>query len=103
MSIPSNSATSLDVYQEDDWPQRPDGSDWDGKKLFELLRDGESPFANILDVHLLLQEVEGAVQAQVQDIPFVHAGSNNYVRLHKCWEVCPQETPKLAIQTDEDT
>lgn len=58
----------------------PDGAKWNGKNLLQLLHDGKSPFKDVWDVRLLLQEVEAQVQARVVDIPQVHAGANNYVR-----------------------
>lgn len=69
-----------DGYRGDDWPLMPDGTDWNGKDLLELIRDGSSPFGNVWDVRILLEEVETQVQARVVGIPRVHAGANNYVR-----------------------
>lgn len=58
----------------------PDATNWDGKNLLNLLRDGDSPFSRIWDVNLLLEEVEAHLHGQVVDIPCVHTGANNYVR-----------------------
>lgn len=60
----------------------PDGTEFDGKQLFTLVRNGESPFLD-WDVDLLIQEIEKILETQVIDIPNVSRGSNNYVSL-KC-------------------
>ncbi|KAG6362093.1 hypothetical protein INS49_010322 [Diaporthe citri] len=77
---PSISPTvhSEDGHRGDDRPLMPHGTEWNGKDLLGLVRDDSSPFANIWDVRILLEEVETQVQAQVVDIPEVHAGANNY-------------------------
>ncbi|KFY95009.1 hypothetical protein V498_03581 [Pseudogymnoascus sp. VKM F-4517 (FW-2822)] len=62
----------------DDWPQMPDGSDFDGKQLLTLVRGGNSPFHGVWDVNLLIQEIEENLDTQVVDIPQVYNGSNNY-------------------------
>ena len=64
----------------DDWPKMPDGSDFDGRQLLTLVRSGTSPFREVWDVNLLIQEIEEKFGAQVIDIPFIYNGSNNYVR-----------------------
>jgi hypothetical protein len=58
----------------------PDGSEWDGKNLLDLVRNNTSPFGKIWDVSLLLQEVEIKLHGDVIDVPRVHTGTNNYVR-----------------------
>ena len=58
-----------------------DGSDYDGRNLLPLTRDGHSPFADRWDVNLLIREIEDELGTQVVDIPTVSMGSNNYVRL----------------------
>lgn len=68
------------AYTTDGWPLMPDATNWNGKNLVELMRNGDSPFATIWDVNLLLNEVETALDGQVVDIPGVHTGANNYVR-----------------------
>jgi len=64
----------------DDWPIMPDGSKYDGKRLFSLVQNNESPFAEAWDVKQLIEEVEENLSAKVIDIPSVTKGSNNYVR-----------------------
>ncbi|KAM4066067.1 3-hydroxybutyryl-CoA dehydratase [Hirsutella rhossiliensis] len=68
---------------QDDWPKMPDGSDFDGRHLLTLVRNGTSPFHNEWDVNLLLQEIEENLGAQVVDIPFVSSGANNYAAWQK--------------------
>lgn len=63
----------------DQWPSGPDGSEYDGKKLMDLVRNDSSPFHSALDVKLLIQEIEENLHTQVTDIPIVDKGSNNYV------------------------
>lgn len=63
----------------DDWPKAPDdNSDFDGKKLLDLVSNGNSPFQGVWDVNLLIREVEENLGAKVVDIPDVFKGSNNY-------------------------
>ncbi|KAJ5093225.1 hypothetical protein N7456_009086 [Penicillium angulare] len=62
----------------DDWPSTPDGNQYDGKNLLTLVRDGKSPFQEIWDVNLLIQEIEEHTDTQVIDILVVDKGSNNY-------------------------
>ena len=64
----------------EDWPKNPDGTAFSGQNLMTLIRDKTSPFQNLWDVNLLLQEVETNLGARVNDIPMVYKGSNNYVR-----------------------
>ena len=66
----------------DDWPSMPDGGDYDGKRLLTLSRTGRSPFQELWDVNLLIEEIEEYTGTQVIDIPVVNKGSNNYVRVH---------------------
>jgi hypothetical protein len=56
----------------------PDGTAFDGKQLFNLVRNGESPFDRDWDVDLLIREIEDDLGAEVTDIPFAYNGSNNY-------------------------
>jgi hypothetical protein len=70
------------MYTDDEWPQIPDGTDFDGKQLLTLVRDGNSPFHGVWDVNLLIQEIEKNLDTQVIDIPQVYHGSNNYVSPH---------------------
>ena len=82
-----DSATDIDdsdFYFGDDWPKMPDGSEFDGTKLSDLVLSGSSPFQGIWDVNLLIREVEDNLGAQVIDIPFVSSGSNNYVSFTCC-------------------
>ena len=65
----------------DDSPKLPDGSEFDGTNLLQLLRSSQSPFEREWDVNLLIEEVEDKPQAQVIDIPFANMGSNHYVRI----------------------
>ncbi|OBT73570.1 hypothetical protein VF21_07633 [Pseudogymnoascus sp. 05NY08] len=61
----------------DDWPQMPDGSDFDGKQLLTLVRSGNSPFHGVWDVSLLIQEIEKNLDTRVVDIPELYNGPNN--------------------------
>ena len=70
-----------DGYCGDDWPLVADGSDYDGKDLLKLVREGKSPFKNDWDVELLLQEVDSVLKSKVHDIVIVTEGSNNYVSM----------------------
>lgn len=70
------------MYTDDEWPQMPDGTDFDGKQLLAMVRNGNSPFHGVWDVNLLIQEVEKNLDTQVIDIPEVCHGSNNYVSPH---------------------
>ncbi|KFY40065.1 hypothetical protein V494_03676 [Pseudogymnoascus sp. VKM F-4513 (FW-928)] len=63
---------------DDDWPQMPDGTDFDGKQLLTPVRNGNSPFHKAWNVELLIQEIEKNLDTQVVDIPTVYHGSNNY-------------------------
>ncbi|KAL6897222.1 3-hydroxybutyryl-CoA dehydratase [Trichoderma evansii] len=56
----------------------PDGIDFDGQHLLALVRAGKSPFHDQWDVNLLVQEIAENLCAQVEDIPYVSRGSNNY-------------------------
>lgn len=67
----------------DDWPKMPDGTDFDGRHLLALVRDGKSPFHEQWDVNLLVQEIEKNLNVQVDDIPYVSQGSNCYVSHEK--------------------
>lgn len=67
------------MYWEDDWPSMSDGSKYDGKHLYTLVRSGDSPFQGVWDFILLIQEIEKHTHTKVTEIPFVDKGSNNYV------------------------
>ena len=64
----------------EEWPQTTDGTDFDGRHLMTLINKQSSPFENLWDVGLLLQEIETKLGVEVIDIPMVYRGSNNYVR-----------------------
>ncbi|KAF7197590.1 hypothetical protein HII31_01093 [Pseudocercospora fuligena] len=66
------------MYWRDEWPTTKDGREYDGLKLLELVRAGESPFADVWNVNLLIREIEENVDAEIIDIPLVNGGSNNY-------------------------
>jgi hypothetical protein len=66
-------------YVGDDWPQMPDGSNYDDKELLSLVRSGNSPFHGLWDVNLLNQEIEENLGAQVIGISTICSGANNYV------------------------
>ena len=65
-------------YYDDEWPKIQDVTDFDGKNLLTLVRNGNSPF--VWDVNLLIQEVEENLATQVINIPVVSRGSDYYVR-----------------------
>ena len=67
---------------QDEWPSGPDGHQYDGKQLMDLVRNHQSPFHGIWDVNLLIQEIEENLNTQVADIPIITEGSNNYVSSH---------------------
>lgn len=69
-------------WYEELWPQMPDGSPWDGLNLLSLVRSGASPFEDVFDVNLLIQEVEEATQAQIVDVPEVIEGISHYVSIY---------------------
>ncbi|KAL8296266.1 hypothetical protein RB600_001647 [Gaeumannomyces tritici] len=66
------------MYLQDLWPKLPDGTNFDGKQLFSLVRSGKSPFDGAWDVNLLIRKIEESLGAEMTDIPFVYNGSNNY-------------------------
>ena len=68
----------------DEWPLGPDGEQYDGKQLLELVRNDVSPFKNVWDVKLLIAEIEEKLLVQVTEIPTIDKGSNNYVRATLC-------------------
>lgn len=72
-------ATDDDEYICDCWPKMPNGKDFDGSDLLNLVRKGSSPFKDNWDVNKLLQEIEAHMHAKVVDIPHVSSGSNNMV------------------------
>lgn len=63
----------------DEWPSGPDGKQYDGKHLLDLVRNDNSPFRGVWDVKLLIQEIEEDLNTRVIDIPIVERGPNNYV------------------------
>ena len=67
------------MYVGDDWPKMADGSEYDGKQLLALVRNGKRPFHGAWDVNLLIQEVEESLETKVVDIPTMSKGSNYYV------------------------
>jgi hypothetical protein len=75
-------------YILDEWPKIQNSTDFDGKNLLTLVRNGNSPFAGAWDVNLLIQEIEENLATQVIDIPVVTKGSNYYVsrNLHNYFE-----------------
>ncbi|KAJ6779913.1 hypothetical protein PWT90_07828 [Aphanocladium album] len=66
------------MYYEDTWPKMPDGTDFDGKRLLDLIQHGKSPFESDWDVKLLMRELEENLGATVAAIPSVYKGSNNH-------------------------
>lgn len=42
----------------DNGPKMPNGSDFDGQHLLSLVCSGNSPFHDIWDVNLLIQDIE---------------------------------------------
>lgn len=72
-------AKHITMGWRDDWPSGPDGNQYDGKQLMDLVRNDNSPFQGVWDVKLLIQEIEEKLNIQVTDIPIVDKGSNNYV------------------------
>ncbi|MCJ1463902.1 hypothetical protein MMC07_002511 [Pseudocyphellaria aurata] len=66
------------MYIEDEWPSTPDGNQYDGKQLMDLVRNNNSPFREAWDVKQLIQEIEEKLNTQVIDITIVAKGSNNY-------------------------
>ncbi|KAE9967859.1 hypothetical protein BLS_006144 [Venturia inaequalis] len=65
-------------YLGDPWPVMPDGSEYDGKQLLTLVRDGRSPFRGAWEVNLLIREIEEKLDTKVVDIPMVYDGANYY-------------------------
>jgi hypothetical protein len=70
------------MYYIDEWPLLPDGEEYDGKRLLELVRNGASPFRDTFDVEVVIAEIERALDTTIVDISIVDKGSNNYVRPH---------------------
>lgn len=66
----------------DEWPSGPDGNQYDGKQLMDLIHNDKNPFHGVWDVKLLIQEIEEKLDTQVTDIPVIDKGSNNYVNSH---------------------
>lgn len=90
------SAVADNGYYWDDWPEMPDGSKYDGKRLLDLARNGNNPFRNALDLDLLIQEIENNLHAHIVDIPFVFKGSNNYVRTYYPHDIAPALFLRIA-------
>lgn len=63
----------------DEWPKLPDGVDWDGTDLLGLVRDGQNPFGDALDVRALVREIESSINIEITDIPIVSYGANHFV------------------------
>ena len=79
-SLRTQFLVSLSIMSSGDgWPTTPNGSDYDGTNLLQLMRDGCSPFADRWDVNLLILEIEHNLATKVVDIPTISMGSNNYV------------------------
>ena len=68
----------------DDWPCGPDGKQYAGNNLMDLVRNHQDPFQGVWDVKLLIQEIEAKLNTKVLDIPIVDKGSNNYVGSRLC-------------------
>ncbi|KXS97702.1 hypothetical protein AC579_4480 [Pseudocercospora musae] len=66
------------MYWRDECPTAKDGGEYDGFRLLELVRAGESPFSSVWDVNLLIREIEDNVDAEIVDMPLVNGDSNNY-------------------------
>ncbi|KAI4643656.1 hypothetical protein J4E93_006668 [Alternaria ventricosa] len=64
----------------DEWPVGLNGEEYDGKHILTLVRDNASPFKDVWNVQLLIDEIEEKLQVEVTDIPTIDKGSNNYVR-----------------------
>jgi len=65
----------------DEWPVGLNGEEYDGKHFLTLARDNASPFKDVWNVQLLIDEIEEKLQVKVIDIPTIDKGSNNYVRV----------------------
>lgn len=78
----------MDEYLGDEWPQMPDGSDFDGTQLLLLVRSGKSPFDRDWDVNLLINEIETEISTRVVDILYVDKGSNNYISFLRLFWLC---------------
>ncbi|KAL8354468.1 hypothetical protein RB601_004051 [Gaeumannomyces tritici] len=83
------------MYLQDPWPKLPDGTNFDGKQLFSLVRSGKSPFDGAWDVNLLIREIEESLGAEMTDIPFVYNGSNNY---HKGFHIRLRDRPDIVAR-----
>ncbi|KAI4922783.1 hypothetical protein J4E90_001217 [Alternaria incomplexa] len=62
----------------DEWPVGSNGEEYDGKQILTLVRDNASPFRDVWNVQLLIDEIEEKLQVEVTDIPTIDKGSNNY-------------------------
>jgi hypothetical protein len=80
----------------DEWPLMENGQPYDGKNLMQLIRDGKSPFQDVWDVNLLIQEIEEKLDTKVVDIPYVGKGSNNYVCAGLSMHAKPCLNPQLT-------
>ncbi|KAM4057244.1 3-hydroxybutyryl-CoA dehydratase [Hirsutella rhossiliensis] len=79
----------------DDWPTAQDGSEWDGTRLLDLTRRGESPFGAAWNVEAFIGEVEQILNASVVDIPTVSRGANHY-GLHVQLDSRPDVVARLS-------
>ena len=70
---------SCSMAFQDEWPDMPDGSKYDGKHLLRLVRCNKSLFHAVWDVQLLIREIEENLNTEVIDIPAIYHGPNNYV------------------------
>ena len=55
----------------DEWPKMPDGEEYNGKELLSLVRSGNSPFAGVWDIELLIGEFHENLDTKVIDIPVI--------------------------------
>lgn len=62
----------------DEWPKLPDGVDWDGTNLLDLVKLGQNPFGDALDVQALVREIESSINIEIADIPIVSHGANHF-------------------------
>ncbi|KAK4142028.1 uncharacterized protein C8A04DRAFT_30432 [Dichotomopilus funicola] len=77
-------ASDDEGYRCDVWPNMPDNTEYDGKGLLTLVRAGNSPFKDLFDVNLLIQEVENNVGAKVTDIQQLYREVNRRASNWKC-------------------
>ena len=66
-------------YVYDEWPNMPDGTEYDGKGLLALIHAGCNPFWDQWDVNRIIREVEEALNSEVVHFPCVYNGADNCV------------------------